>query len=100
MNEKEYEAWRKVVQDCADQTEDAKVSDFCSEVLSVVDVLEEIKGDLRHALVSDAVDIARRCLIKGPSTIMTMQSLLNGLEAGKAIIVTEPELIGPVAGHA
>jgi hypothetical protein len=100
MAEKEYDAWREVVASCAAKDDGSRESDFCAEILMAVDALEEICGDIRNDITRQAVDIAIRCITGGPVTTVAIGHLVDAIEEGKAVLVTEPALLGPVAGHA
>jgi hypothetical protein len=94
------EEWIDLINSACRKTTDAESVRVCTEAISDINLLMDLLERTDNANIGLAMLIAIECIVYGGEFTRAMGSLADAIVSGKSVLITEPQMMGPVVGSA
>ena len=94
------EAWAQSVLLALQTEQDPMIKQALEDCLYAFEEMMAIFDELTYPPAKMAILLAAKCLASGPETTMGVGTILDAMINGKAVLIAEPQMMGPAVGTA
>lgn len=92
--------WINIVNSTCQKTADAETVRVCTEATTDVIALMDLLERTDSANIGLSMLLAIQCIMYGEEFMRVMSVLADAIVAGKSVLITEPQMMGPAVGSA
>lgn len=94
------EAWAQSITAALEKEKDPMMRQAFEDCLFAFTELMSLSDTITYPPARMAIVLAARCLVSGPDTTLGISAILDAMLVGKAVLIAEPQMMGPAVGTA